>query len=543
MIVEDHRHSTRTTSPPRLVSFLGTGAYKPVRYRFEDREAKETRWIALALAQLCQPSPAEVHLIVTPESQGRLAEVAADLQTAGLPAPAAIEVPSAGDPQALWRQFTQIKTALRTDGRPVVLDITHGFRSQPFFAAAVAAFVRAVDHEPPMLRILYGAFDAPREKGEPAPIWELTAFVELLDWTREIMLFLHTGRAAEVASRTETLDGALGRAWSAAGKHPKDRPSLDRLAKALAEFGGDLETIRTGSLLLGDGKRAGSAARLLEALAAARPAAAAVAPPLADVLDRIKTMATPLPVAAPTLAGPRGHEALVALARLYLDMARYTEAISVVREARITPYGRAAVSCPGLPVFDNQERERAEHRWWKAEQRRADDLAGVRNDIDHAGFRSDPKPPKTLIAAIDRLIGQLSEPPPPSAEGNDPAPWIFANLSNHPSADWSEAQRDAALAYADRIEDVPFPAVPPALGRNRFNGLVKETAARVPAATTHAMVQGEFTLCFALVRELQRRGIACFAAATDRDVDVAGGAKLSRFDFVRFREYPNLTGR
>jgi CO dehydrogenase nickel-insertion accessory protein CooC1 len=63
--------------------------------------------------------------------------------------------------------------------------------------------------------------------------------------------------------------------------------------------------------------------------------------------------------------------------------------------------------------------------------------------------------------------------------------------------------------------------------------------AKVPKGTTHAMVQGEFTLTFALVKALQRRGIACFAAVGERDVEEVGGSvTLRRFAFVRFREFP-----
>ena len=52
------------------------------------------------------------------------------------------------------------------------------------------------------------------------------------------------------------------------------------------------------------------------------------------------------------------------------------------------------------------------------------------------------------------------------------------------------------------------------------------------------MVQGEFTLAHALVRELQKKGIVCLAATTKRDVlEASGGLKTTRFEFVRFREY------
>ena len=118
---------------------------------------------------------------------------------------------------------------------------------------------------------------------------------------------------------------------------------------------------------------------------------------------------------------------------------------------------------------------------------------------------------------------------------------VLVNLSNHPSVCWSEAQRKAALKLAREIRDLAFPAVPPEAGTDRINALADEvvgTLARDYPGATHAMVQGEFTLAHALVRKLQQMGIVCLAATTRREViEQSGGAKTTRFKFVRFREY------
>jgi CRISPR-associated protein Csx16 len=79
------------------------------------------------------------------------------LRAANCPAPRFVRIPMGREPRELWRQFDVIKTELRGGDGPVMLDITHGFRSQPFFAAAVATFVYAVDETPPDLRVLCGA--------------------------------------------------------------------------------------------------------------------------------------------------------------------------------------------------------------------------------------------------------------------------------------------------------------------------------------------------------------------------------------------------
>jgi hypothetical protein len=89
--------------------------------------------------------------------------------------------------------------------------------------------------------------------------------------------------------------------------------------------------------------------------------------------------------------------------------------------------------------------------------------------------------------------------------------------------------------------DVLFPAVPPEHGTAEISTLAEDTVAKLIArfpGTTHAMVQGEFTLVNELVRRLQQRGIVCVSATTRRDViEADGDTKSTRFEFVRFREY------
>ena len=64
--------------------------------------------------------------------------------------------------------------------------------------------------------------------------------------------------------------------------------------------------------------------------------------------------------------------------------------------------------------------------------------------------------------------------------------------------------------------------------------------AKVPCETSHALVQGEFTLAAELVRRLQNRGIVCVAATSERMVqEAADRSRASMFRFVRFREYPD----
>ncbi len=115
---------------------------------------------------------------------------------------------------------------------------------------------------------------------------------------------------------------------------------------------------------------------------------------------------------------------------------------------------------------------------------------------------------------------------------------VFINFSNHPHDAWKPSQTGAALRMADGIEDIPFPNVDPEASEEEVRELaercVTEILSRSPAAV---MAQGEFTLCYHVVRELLRRDIPVFAACTKRVTTEKDGVKLSRFSFVKFRDY------
>jgi hypothetical protein len=122
----------------------------------------------------------------------------------------------------------------------------------------------------------------------------------------------------------------------------------------------------------------------------------------------------------------------------------------------------------------------------------------------------------------------------------------FVNLSNHPVAGWSGAQRDAAVALGRGPVcdlDGGMPQVPPEDGAEAVWALAREVAARAVAQGARAaMVSTDYTLTHALVVTLETLGVRCYAATTARDVverTRSDGAteKTAVFRFVRWRAY------
>lgn len=381
----------------RLISFLGTGdkdsKYLETTYEFEGQQFR-TNYVAHALAKL--NSPQDIHVIATDKAwslhgHGLSTALSGDL----LPSPRHVEVPTGGAAEHLWKMFGCIVDSIRTSDRPVLLDITHGFRMQPFFAAACIQYVQAVMPNPPAVRVVYGEF---RGEKDTSPIWELTPFLDVLSWSRSLMMFLQTGQADAVVEPTERLARDLNKQWATSGKQGA-QPQLRRLSNAIQQFGDDLTTVRTGSLLLGD---QGSARRLGDAIEQTRAEVEHHLPALALVLDQVTEMVAPLRGDA-RLSTPAGQRVLLALARLYQQMGRYSEAISILREGWVTLGAPVGADEPGGKDFDLEARKQRE-KDWITNTKQAQNVAEIRNDIQHAGFQKQPLKKEALDQQLTALL-------------------------------------------------------------------------------------------------------------------------------------------
>lgn len=120
---------------------------------------------------------------------------------------------------------------------------------------------------------------------------------------------------------------------------------------------------------------------------------------------------------------------------------------------------------------------------------------------------------------------------------------MLINLSNHPHAQWSDAQREAALTQFEQIEDLPFPAVSPQASPAEVEQLAAQLLAQcqqLAAPHCHAavMIAGEQTLVFHTVRLLKASAIPCYAATSERKVVQKSATEKSiEFSFVQFRAF------
>lgn len=123
---------------------------------------------------------------------------------------------------------------------------------------------------------------------------------------------------------------------------------------------------------------------------------------------------------------------------------------------------------------------------------------------------------------------------------------ILINYTNHPSAKWSDDQKNAALTEWSEIIDVPFPQTEPEWNEAEvaacFDAFLADVEGKLlPLGKTMAdaefLIMGEFRYTYYAVRKLKETGHRVFAHAGKREVEVVDNKSIYTFRFGRFVEY------
>lgn len=438
----------------RLVAFLGTGDYRETTY-FQGDFVCSTRFMPVAAARLHGAS--EVWILATEAARNKHGEaLRAELHALAVQDIRFVTIPAGGDDAGLWTLFQTLQKALDDPVDALILDITHGFRSQPFFAAACVSYLQALDALPAQLEIVYGAYEARDAANNRSPVWHLTPFMELVAFATGVGTFVRSGQADHLLGTMRRIDKAMRRELARQGE--RRFPPTNILAGAIERFADDLATLRIPHLLRGHRQGmtspeegTSSAQQLLDALDKYGEASREAMPAIAPLLERLRNLAEGLPV--DSLHGEPAQHALRRLAERYVALRRYPEAAVVVREAHVSRHADTpeANEAGVKGCFDLVARTRAERQWLK-EGSDARTIADFRNDIEHGGYRLQPNDGSTLRSQIERLVKTLNAPmpAPPDRPTKQGRTWF---VSRHPGArEWIAAQGiwvDEQVAHLD----------------------------------------------------------------------------------------------
>jgi len=390
----------------KLLTFVGLNDYKKVKYVYNGTTS-ETELFAEALSRW--HAPARVIAFLTPEAKGhgnwnKLRE--------RIPGIVGADIPDGKTEADLWRIFS--KMAENLDERDeVIFDITHGFRSIPMLALLAASFLRTAK-KVELKAILYGAHDARDEQGR-VPVFDLTPFVSLLDWITATNQFIRNGEGAELAGLLKVYSDA----------------SVQRLTESIEKISDGLRLLRPLDVM----KRA---AELPQLFADASAVISRDIPPFGLLSKNVEQSYSIFGVGNPD---PRRDakdilDRQLRIIEWHLGKGQIVQCLSLAREwvpsllclhFNLDPTDKANRDDMEVLLIGGKRKDRAGNivaesprlsQWstvpegkrlqilWNNEPF---NLAGLRNDVLHSGFRKNPKGTDEVRRLTDKIVAELKE--------------------------------------------------------------------------------------------------------------------------------------
>lgn len=540
----------------RLISFLGTGDYKEATYQYKGKILSATRFMPVTLKEAFEPN--SVFIVGTDESEEKWIanrELNRELDQFEFE-----KIGTPKTPEDSWEIFNKISNLLSDEAleseskkpEQIILDITHGFRAQPLFALS------AVNHilsewlrrkiNPPLLKVVYGAFEARDKETNIASIWDLTNFVLASQWETALNAFLRFGRADDIAALAK-IDSEQCRKDVLSGKTENKDFNKCSFPKKLGDraknFADDLSVARLKDIVVGKNANGGSAKLLLEKIKES------YAEEFIERLPPVRTLFLSLEeklssFISDSYLGKDSLRAYVALVNYYARLQRYSEMSVLIREGLTTLYdwykneGKAAsqtgkdfkvarykadrmLTANAQKLKKNSESENFVP-YEKEILVLANKIVDLRNDIQHAGINPQPLISKTIIEKLlfyakefESIVDQFEdEMEKRIVVKKEP---LLVNLSNHPIANWTKDQLNSAKESWTHIADLEggMPVIPSDYDYDQVEKQAIDIAERaLKQGATAAYVAGEYNLTYSLINQLKMREIECYNATTER---------------------------
>jgi len=423
------------------LSCLGTSNYVPCTYCYGETRIADVRFVQEATTRIfCAgwASADRILIFTTQEAKRRNWNDGGYFDDAGKPIAGldsrlaslslktritAIDIPEGGSEAEIWQIFQIIYDHIN-EADQVVFDITHAFRSIPMLAMVVLPYARVMKNIR-IQGIYYGAFEI---LGHPAkvkelpmdqrraPIFDLTPFSALLDWTLAIDRFLGAGDAGPACDLANT---AVRPILSETKGQDQAAAAIRQVAVLLGAFTKNISTCRGREIT-------GIATRLRQALDTCHSQHLLL--PLQPLLKRVRQKLEPF-------RDDVVHDGIQA-ARWCLDHNLIQQGYTILQETLITFFVLQAHQDPAqkknrelasqtVTIFLNSINESnrlppaahhpeivnkfmafLQNNWKLAEIFR--NLSQSRNDLNHAGFVS-PRSADAFTTSLDNFIVKVEK--------------------------------------------------------------------------------------------------------------------------------------
>lgn len=173
-----------------LISFLGAGNYKQVKYKINGFSF-ESQLALVPLIKFFQPDL--IYVIGTKDSSWHLLK--------GLNY-TTLEIPGGKNAEEFWEMFDLVlkKIEVEIKNSKIAFDITHCFRSIPFFVVILTKCIKFIEESAEISHIFYGYLDRLANESD---IIDLQPLLELLDWLEAISSLKKYGDVYELCRLIE----------------------------------------------------------------------------------------------------------------------------------------------------------------------------------------------------------------------------------------------------------------------------------------------------------------------------------------------------
>jgi CRISPR-associated DxTHG motif protein len=381
-----------------LISVIGTGTYQPTTYQFNGKQSETSPYIIKAINDLFKPD--KTFVIMTEQ-----AETAHKSNLEQVCEFEMIPIKAGKNEQELWDMF-QVVADIVPENQNIIIDVTHGFRSQPMLLLAIAVYLQ-VTKNVKVDYILYGAFDAKDENGI-SPIFDLKPFLDLISWSFATDNFIKKGDATLLS---ELIINIHNQAY---------KSKNDYLPKGLKSVGQKLSDMTKAFSVVRPQEILNIAKELPEKITQSYSDTdnLSKAKPFKSLLDKITEKFAKFSIDE-TVFSKSGINAQTEIIQYYLDTKQYQQAVTLSRELvvskvcsiynfdMLTQREQAEILLNSTIRNDNPFLQMTEQGKKFADIWQI--LGNIRNDINHAGMRENPIPASSIIQQIEKLCSQTIE--------------------------------------------------------------------------------------------------------------------------------------
>jgi CRISPR-associated DxTHG motif protein len=323
-------------------------------------------------------------------------------------------IPERNSPEDVWSIFQQVTNCLQ-DGDSVIFDITHSFRSVPVVALIAVSYLRVV-RKVKIEGLLYGAFEAKNKETNETPTFDLLPIVSLLEWTTATDQFIKTGNGEALASLLHSSNS-----------------TTENLAASIKGIAQGLQLLRPMDVMR-------ESALLPDRIKEATPIVSQSVPPFESLLERVEKDYGKFGLANPEDYTTNSKFSLIRQLKMiewYAEKGQTVQALSLAREwlpsllcyhfeldpldkpnrdeMELLLAGGTRKGSDGVPdrkstyldqwlEISKKTRTQLTNLWGGQSN-----LANLRNDVLHAGFRKNPKSAEKILDETDEIIEELNE--------------------------------------------------------------------------------------------------------------------------------------